>query len=83
MKIETKKAICGSLSSLILAAIENEEIALDFLNKYKSLLDLQNRDLTNELVSNAIELFKHLKSHSVSHKIMAAIQETIKIPLLT
>ena len=83
MKIETKKAICGSLSSLILAAIENEDIALDLLNQYNKLLELQNRDLTNDLVSNAIELFQHLKSHSVSHKIMAGIQETIKIPLLT
>jgi hypothetical protein len=83
MKIETKKAICGSLTYLIIAAIENEDIALDLVSKYKSLLDLQSRDLTNELVSNAIELFLHLKSHPVSHKIKLAIQETIKIPLLT
>lgn len=83
MKFETKKAICGSLTSLILAAIENEDIALDLVSKYKSLLDLQSRDLTNELVSNAIELFQHLKSHPVSNKIKLAIQETIKIPLLT
>ncbi len=83
MKIETKKAICGSLSSLILAAIEYEDIALDLVKKYKTLLEMQNRDLTNELVSNAIELFKHLKTHAVSHKIRLAIQETIEIPLLT
>jgi hypothetical protein len=63
MKIETKKAICGSLTPLILAAIENEDIALDLVNKYKTLLDLQVRDLTNELVSNAIELFQYLKTH--------------------
>jgi len=63
MKIETKKVICGSLSPLILAAIENEDIALDLVNKYKTLLDLQVRDLTNELVSNAIELFQYLKTH--------------------
>ena len=83
MKIETKKAICGPLSSLILAAIDNEDITLDLVSKYKSLLDLQIRDLTNELILNAIELFHHLKSNSVSHKVMAAIQENIKIPLLT
>jgi hypothetical protein len=83
MKIETKKAISGSLTSLILAAIENEDIALDMVSKYKSILDLQSRVLTNELVSNAIELFQHLKSHPVSHRVKLGIQETIKIPLLT
>ena len=69
---------------MILAALENEDITLDLLSKYKTLLDLQIRNLTNELVSSAIELFHHLKSHhTVSYRIMAAIQETIKIPLLT
>ena len=31
--------------------------------KDEILLDLHTRDLTNELVSNAIDLFQHIKTH--------------------
>jgi hypothetical protein len=58
IKIEVKKAIAQVIAQFIIESINEKDIAFQLIQIYNQLIELQNRDILNELLQNAIDLFK-------------------------